>query len=57
MNYVVTFDESSRELYISDWSSNEQPDRYGNQLPQFRKLIDAFGVKLAEWSVFLRSRR
>ncbi|MYD46518.1 MAG: S8 family peptidase [Gammaproteobacteria bacterium] len=44
MNYVVTFDESTRELYISDWSSNEQPDRYGNQLPEFNDMVDAFGV-------------
>ena len=44
MNYVVTFDESTRELYISDWSSDEQPDRYGNQLPRFRETADLFGV-------------
>ena len=44
MNYVVTFDESTRELYISDWSSDEQPDRYGNQLPPFSDMVNAFGV-------------
>ena len=44
MNYVVTFDESTRELYISDWSSDEQPDRYGNQLPRFDETVDMFGV-------------
>lgn len=44
MNYVVTFDETTRELYISDWSSDEQPDRYGNQLPLFSDMVGAFGV-------------
>ncbi|MXW08161.1 MAG: S8 family serine peptidase, partial [Gammaproteobacteria bacterium] len=44
MNYVVTFDESTRQLYVSDWSSEEQPDRYGNRLPPFSDLVDVFGV-------------
>ena len=44
MYYVVTFDEETQELYISDWSSDEQPDRYGNQLPLFSDMVDAFGV-------------
>lgn len=44
MNYVATFDEDTRELYISDWSSNNQPDRFGNQLPVFQDMRDAFGV-------------
>ena len=44
MNYVVTFDESTRELYISDWSSDLQPDRYGNQLPRLEESVDVFGV-------------
>ena len=44
MNYVVTFDESTRELYISDWSSDRQPDRYGNQLPRLEESVDVFGV-------------
>lgn len=44
MNYVATFDADTRELYISDWSSNNQPDRYGNQLPVFRNMSGAFGI-------------
>ena len=44
MNFVVTFDRGTGEFYIADWSSNEQPDRFGNQLPLFRDLTDAFGV-------------
>lgn len=45
MNFVVTFDRDSEELYISDWSSNEQPDRFGNNLPMFRSLAESFGVR------------
>lgn len=44
MNFVATFDRSSGEFYITDWSSDEQPDRYGNQLPVFRDLTDSFGL-------------
>ena len=44
MNFVVTFDRGTGEFYIADWSSNEQPDRFGNPLPFFRDLNDAFGV-------------
>ncbi|MXZ44746.1 MAG: hypothetical protein F4Z01_07215 [Gammaproteobacteria bacterium] len=43
MNFVATYDATEGELYISDWSSDEQPDRYGNQLPVFNDLDDAFG--------------
>ena len=48
MNFVVTYDETTGELYITDWSSDEQPDRFGNQLPVFRDLVDAFGLSTAE---------
>ena len=44
MNYVVTWDKDTQELYIADWSSDEQADRFGNQLPQFRDMLDSFGV-------------
>lgn len=44
MNFVATFDRGTGEFYIADWSSDEQPDRFGNPLPLFRDLTDAFGV-------------
>ena len=44
MNFVATYDNSTGELYITDWSSDEQPDRFGNQLPVFRDLLDSFGL-------------
>ena len=45
MNFVVTFDKETEELYIADWSSHEQPDRFGNSLPIFRSLAESFGVR------------
>ena len=45
MSYVATFDIESNELYITDWSSNDQPDRMGNPQPRFRDLRDSFGVR------------
>ena len=44
MNYVATYEEDTGAFYISDWSSDEQPDRFGNQLPQFRDMVDSFGI-------------
>lgn len=44
MNFVATFERDTGEFYIADWSSDEQPDRFGNPLPLFRDLTNAFGV-------------
>ena len=34
MHFVATYDRDTEELYIADWSSVEQPDRFGNPLPK-----------------------
>lgn len=39
--FVMTWDENEEELYISDWSSNQQADRFGNPLPDFSNLEDS----------------
>ena len=45
MNFVVTFDKEANNLYIADWSSDEQPDRLGNRFPLLRNLQNSFGVR------------
>ena len=45
---VVTFDRGTGEFFISDWSSDEQPDRFGNQFPLFGDVTDVFGVSSSD---------
>ena len=44
MYYVATWDKEAQRLYLSDWSSNEQPDRFGNQIPVLDDLLGSFSV-------------
>ena len=42
MYYVATWDKETQQLYLSDWSSNDQPDRFGNQIPVLDNLLGSF---------------
>ena len=44
MYYVATWNKDAQQLYLSDWSSNEQSDRFGNQIPVLDNLLDSFSV-------------
>ena len=44
MYFVATWDTESEKLYLSDWSSNDQPDRFGNELPTLIDLPETFSV-------------
>ena len=44
MYYVATWDKDTQQLYLSDWSSYEQPDRFGNQIPVLDDLLESFSV-------------
>ena len=44
MYYVATWDKDAQQLYLSDWSSDEQPDRFGNQVPVLDDLLGSFSV-------------
>lgn len=42
--FVATWDKDIEQLYISDWASHKQPDRFGNRLPALDRVSDAFSV-------------
>ena len=44
MYFVATWDEDTEQLYLSDWSSDEQPDRFGNRIPVLEDLPESFSM-------------
>ena len=43
--YLIAWDTTESELYIADWASYLQPDRYGNKIPN---LFDVRELNLAQ---------
>lgn len=48
--FVATWDKELEELYISDWASDQQPDRFGNEYTAFTDMNGALITQLQDGS-------
>ena len=48
--FVATWDKDLEELYISDWASDQQPDRFGNEYTAFLDMSGALITQLHDGS-------
>lgn len=48
--FVAAWDNDLEELYISDWASEQQPDRFGNEYTAFNDMSGALVAQLQDGS-------